>query len=246
MNTNLRTAPHYFVIDSIGGMHEGYSDTTCRRVEDVAAPELAKAMVEEYIDQWIHTTHEYYSGLCDELGVDIKHINVIHDECKHGGWHRVCFAPDHFSPELAEQMDFESAHTLFIQVYDGAMLGDSVVVYDQMDDVVTSITHKSTAIRMAEEAISIDVNRIKQKLHDEQSGQPVGGLLTIGHEFMYLTNNLIYCYDCLADVVRDLEWPQDTMLDIDDTCTHYFPIQKMKRLMYDYTNKITTDSFSLA
>lgn len=100
MNTALRTAPHYFVIDSIGGMNEGYSDTTCRRIEDVAAPELAKAMVEEYIDQWIHTTHEYYSGLCDELGVDIKHIKVIHDECKHGGWHRICFAPDHFSPNL--------------------------------------------------------------------------------------------------------------------------------------------------
>jgi hypothetical protein len=237
MNTNLRTAPHYFVIDSIGGMHEGYSDTTCRRVEDVAAPELAKAMVEEFIDQWIHTTHEYYSGLCDELGVDIKHVNVIHEECKHGGWHRVYFAPDHFSPELAEQVDFESAHTLFIQVYDGVMLGDGVVVYDQMDDMVLTITHKSTAIRMAEEGISIEVERIKARLLDDKSK-----LL----DRDYYVTSLIYCYDCLADVVRDLEWPQDTMVDIDDSCTHYFPVQKVKRLMYDYTNKITTDSFSLA
>ena len=161
MKTNLRIAPHYFIIDSIGGMHEGYSDTTCRRVEDVVTPELAKAMVEEYIDQWIHTTHEYYEGLCEELEVDPKVVKVIHEECNHGGWHRVCFVPDHFAPELAEQVDFESAHTLFIQVYDGVMLGDGVVVYDQMDDVVTTITHKSTAIRMAEECISIEVGRIK-------------------------------------------------------------------------------------
>ena len=81
MKTNLRIAPHYFVIDSIGGMHEGYSDTTCRRVEDVVTPELGKALVEEYIDQWIHDKHEYYSVLCEELGVDDKHIKVIHDEC---------------------------------------------------------------------------------------------------------------------------------------------------------------------
>ena len=241
MKTNLRTAPHYFIIDSIGGMHEGYSDTTCRRVEDVAAPELAKAMVEDYIDQWIHTTQEYYDGLCDELNVPTSVVKIQHEECKRGGWHRVCFVPDNIAPDLhsddGEWLDFESAHTLFIQVYDGVMLGDGVVVYDQMDDVVTSITHKSTAIRMAEETISIDVESIKRKLTDEQTDPRL---------YTYYTQSLIYCYDCLADVVRELEWPTDVMVDIDDTCTHYFPIQKMKRLMYDYTNKITTDSFSLA
>tara|TARA_S200002703_G_scaffold19198_1_gene15589 strand:- start:3029 stop:3727 length:699 start_codon:yes stop_codon:yes gene_type:complete len=231
MNTALRIAPHYFVIDSIGGMNEGYSDTTCRRIEDVKAPELAKAMVEEYIDQWIHSTHEYYSGLCDELGVDIKHIKVIHDQCKHGGWHRVCFAPDHFSPELAGQVDFESAHTLFIQVYDGVMLGDGVVVYDQMDDMVRTITHKSTAIRMAEETISLDVGRIKTRLRDDKDTPLVrNGYVT----------NLIYAYDCLAEVVRDLEYPQDVMVDIDDTCTHYLPIQAMKQMVYTNDNRITT------
>lgn len=226
MNTNLRTAPHYFVIDSIGGMYEGYSETTCRRVEDVAAPELAKAMVEEFIDQWIHDIHEHYEQTHD-FPVKFKH-----EECEYGGWHRVYVDGESFPDDA----DHEEGHTLFIQVYDGVMLGDGVVVYDQMDDVVRTITHRSTAIRMAEETITIEVERIKAKLYNPQSNSDKD----------YYTNNLIYCYDCLAGVVRDLEWPQDTMVDIDDTCTHYFPVQKVKRLMYDPTNRITTDSFSLA
>lgn len=237
MNTTLRIAPHYFVIDSIGGMHEGYSDTTCRRVEDVAAPELAKAMVEEYIDQWIHTTQEYYEGLCDELNVPTSVVKVIHDECKHGGWHRVCFVPDNIAPDLhseGEWLDFESAHTLFIQVYDGIMLGDGVVVYDQMDDMVRTITHKSTAIRMAEETITLDVERIKARLLDDKSNMHV-------EQRKYYTNSLIYCYDCLADVVRDLEYPQEVMVDIDDTCTHYFPVQNCKQLVYNSEGSITTE-----
>jgi hypothetical protein len=199
MNTALRTAPHYFVI--------------------------------EYIDQWIHTTHEYYSGLCDELGVDIKHIKVIHDECKHGGWHRICFAPDHFSPELAEHMDFESAHTLFIQVYDGVMLGDGVVVYDQMNDMVRTITHKHTAMRMAEEGISLEAERIKRYMHTDKER---------GYDLKYAMNSLCFCYDSLAEVVRDLEYPQDVMVDIDDSCTHYFPIQAMKQMVYADCTRITT------
>ena len=237
MNTNLRTAPHYFVIDSIGGMHEGYSDTTCRRVEDVAAPELAKAMVEEYMDQWAHDRLEYYTerieNMTERTEVDLVRYDI--EEDPRGAWVRLTpeFS-DSLDPEVLDDWGF---HTLFIQVYDGVMLGDGVVVYDQMDDVVTSITHKSTAIRMAEEGISIEVERIKQRLTDEQTDPKL---------YTYYTQSLVYCYDCLADVVRDLEWPQDVMVDIDDTCTHYFPIQKMKRLMYDYTNKITTDSFSLA
>ena len=237
MNTNLRTAPHYFVIDSIGGMHEGYSDTTCRRVEDVAAPELAKAMVEEYMDQWAHDRLEYYTerieNMTERTEVDLVRYDI--EEDPRGAWVRLTpeFS-DSLDPEVLDDWGF---HTLCIQVYDGVMLGDGVVVYDQMDDVVTSITHKSTAIRMAEEGISIEVERIKQRLTDEQTDPKL---------YTYYTQSLVYCYDCLADVVRDLEWPQDVMVDIDDTCTHYFPIQKMKRLMYDYTNKITTDSFSLA
>jgi len=41
--------------------------------------------------------------------------------------------------------------------------------------------------------------------------------------------------------VRDLEWPQDVMVDIDDTCTHYFPIQAMKQMVYTNNGKITTE-----
>ena len=241
MKTNLRTAPHYFIIDSVGGMHEGYSDTTCRRVEDVVTPELGKALVEEYIDQWMHDMHKHYEDLCKELGVDPNVVKVIHDECKYGGWHRVCFVPDNIAPDLHSEggwLDFESAHTLFIQVYDGVMLGDGVVVYDQIDDSVTTITHKSTAIRMAEEGISIEVERIKEQIYN-------GSDISSFNHLKYVNTSLIYCYDCLAEVVRDLEWPQDVMVDIDDSCTHYFPVQKCKRLMY-VNNKITTDNFSLA
>ena len=238
MNTNLRTAPHYFVIDSIGGMHEGYSETTCRRVEDVAAPELAKAMVEEFMDQWAHDRLEYYTERIDsqtDLN-GVEHVRYDIEECPHGGWVRLT---PHFNEALdPEDMDDWGFHTLFIQVYDGVMLGDGVVVYDQMDDVVRTITHKSTAIRMAEETISIEVERLKRKIYEGE------GVLV--QDLKYYNTSLFYCYDCLADVVRDLEWPQDTMVDIDDTCTHYFPVQKVKRLMYDHTNRITTDSFSLA
>lgn len=237
MNTNLRTAPHYFVIDSIGGMHEGYSDTTCRRVEDVVTPELAKAMVEDYMDQWTHDRLEYYTERIDnqtELN-GVEHVRYDMEECPHGGWVRLT---PHFNealdPEVTDDWGF---HTLFIQVYDGVMLGDGVVVYDQMDDVVLTITHKSTAIRMAEESISIDVERIKAKMYDPTN---------LGGWDRHYTDKIVYAYDCLADVVRSLEWPEPVMVDIDDTCTYYFPVQKVKRLMYDYTNKITTDSFSLA
>ena len=162
MNTALRTAPHYFVIDSIGGMNEGYSETTCRRIEDVKAPELAKAMVEEYIDQWAHDRLEYYTEcIAAETGrtaVGLVRFDI--EECPRGGW--VKLTPK-FDKSLVwnEFMDEIGFHTLFIQVYDGVMLGDGVVVYDQMDDMVRTITHKSTAIRMAEECISIDVERIK-------------------------------------------------------------------------------------
>ena len=242
MKTNLRTAPHYFIIDSVGGMHEGYSDTTCRRVEDVVTPELGKALVEEYIDQWIHDKQEYYSGLCEEMGVDDSIVKVIHDECKYGGWHRVCFVPDNIAPDLhseGEWLDFESAYTLFIQVYDGIMLGDGVVVYDQMDDMVLTITHKSTAIRMAEEGISLEANRLKQKIYEDG---------TLGHhanrplDLKYYTQSLIYCYDCLADVVRELEYPTDVMVDIDDSCTHYFPVQNVKRLVWLNGSRIKTET----
>ena len=236
MNTNLRIAPHYFIIDSIGGMHEGYSETTCRRVEDVVTPELAKAMVEEYIDQWAHDRLEYYTerieNSTERTEVDLVRYDI--EEDPHGAWVRLTpeFS-DSFDPEDLDDWGF---HTLFIQVYDGVMLGDGVVVYDQMNDMVTCITHKSTAIRMAEEGISLEFNRIKAKWYDETNHGRTG---------LVYTDSLIYCYDCLADVVRDLEWPQDTMVDIDDTCTHYFPVQKAKRLMYNDTNKII-ESISLA
>jgi hypothetical protein len=226
MKTNLRTAPHYFIIDSIGGMNEGYSDTTCRRVEDVVTPELGKALVEEYIDQWIHDIHKHWES---EYGINVK---FGHDECEYGGWHRVYVFADEFPPDMAD-VDINEGHTLFIQVYDGVMLGDGVVVYDQMDDMVRTITNKSTAIRMAEEGISLEVNRLKQALYEEETDPKL---------YTYYTNSLIFCYDCLAEVVRSLEYPQDTMVDIDDSCTHYFPTQNCKRLVWLNGSRIQTET----
>jgi len=233
MNTTLRTAPHYFVIDSIGGMNEGYSDTTCRRIEDVVTPELAKAMVEEYIDQWAHDRLEYYTECIanetERTEVDLVRYDI--EECPRGGWVRLTpkFS-DSINPTDTDDWGF---HTLFIQVYDGIMLGDGVVVYDQMDDMVTTVTHKHTAIRMAEETISIGVERMKYGIYHGD------GVLTT--DLKYYTDSLFYAYDTLAEVVRDLEYPQDVMVDIDDTCTHYFPIQAMKQMVYTNDNRITTE-----
>ena len=229
MNTNLRIAPHYFIIDSIGGMYEGYSDTTCRRVEDVVTPELGKALVEEYMDQWMHDAVELYTSQAEELQIPLQDVKFKHEECKLGGWHRV-------TVDLgdADYNEFDSCCTLFIQVYDGVMLGDAVVVYDQMDDMVRTITQRSTAIRMAEECISLEVERIKHLLYIGDG--------RVDKTYEYKVHNLIYCYDCLAEVVRELEYPSDVMVDIDDSCTHYFPAQKCKRLVWLNGSRIQTET----
>jgi SepF-like predicted cell division protein (DUF552 family) len=189
-------------------------------------------MVEEYIDQWVHDRLEYYTECIatetERTEVDLVRYDI--EECPRGGWVRL-------TPKFSDSIDPTDTddwgfHTLFIQVYDGIMLGDGVVVYDQMDDMVTTITHKHTAIRMAEETISIDVERIKRQIYTGD------GILSA--DLKYYTDNLTYAYDCLADVVRSLEYPQDVMVDIDDTCTHYFPVQAMKQMVYTNDNRITT------
>jgi len=228
MDTTLRPAPHYFVIDSIGGMNEGYSDTTCRRVEDVIAPELAKAMVEDYIDQWVHERTEYYMERVAETGATFElPVKYNVEECPHGGWVKL-------TPEFDENLDPENIedwgfHTLFIQVNNSVMLGDAVIVYDQMDDRVRYIATRSHAIRMAEERISIEVERMKRNIHN-------------GDADTFVTTNLIHAYDCLAEVVRELEYPQKVMVDIDDSCTHYFPVENCKRLIYLNGSRITTEN----
>jgi len=234
MNTQLRTAPHYFVIDSIGGMNEGYSETTCRRIEDVAAPELAKAMVEEYIDQWTHDRLEYFmERIANDTGrTEVDLVRYDLEECPRGGWVRL--TPE-FSDSLGTDYDEEDGyHTLFIQAYHPKTLGDGVVVYDQMNDMVHSITrHRHTAMRLAEESISLEAERIKWQLYNEPTA-------AIASAREYYTNSLCFCYDSLAEVVRDLEYPQDVMVDIDDSCVHYFPMKAMKQMVYTNDNRITT------
>ncbi len=225
----LRTAPHYFVIDSVGSLNEGYSQTTCRRIEDVVAPEYGKSMVEEYIDQWIHGMIENYTNLAEDHMVPTMDIKYNVEECPRGGWVKITpkFS-DNTDPSDMEDWGFQ---TLFIQVYDGVMLGDSVVVYDQLDDTVATITQRSTAIRIAEEFISIDVERIKQKMYDETNH---------GGWDRHYTTNLIHAYDSLAEVVRNLEYPQACMIDIDDCCSHFFPTQAMRVMTYNGNNVIIT------
>ena len=232
MKTTLRLAPHYFVIDSIGGMNEGYSETTCRRIENVTSHHSAKSMVGEYIDQWVHDRLEYYAERIENysLRTEVDLVRYDIEECPRGGW--VKLTPEFSDSIDPEEIDDWGFHTLFIQVYDGVMLGDGVVVYDQMNDMVTTITHKHTAMRIAEESISLEAERIKWQVYNGD------GILT--QDLKYAMNSLCFCYDSLAEVVRDLEYPQDVMVDIDDSCTHYFPIQAMKQMVYTNDNRITT------
>ena len=226
----LRTAPHDFVIDSIGGMNEGYSETTCRRIEDVVAPEYGKAMVEEYIDQWVHDRFAYYDDMIISSCTHHPEPRVKYEkeECPRGGWVKL-------TPKFDESIDEDDiadwgVHTLFIQVYDGTMLGDGVVVYDQMDDSVQTICPRHTAMRVAEEATSLQVDHIKAILSSNISSYTRRAYL----------NNLIHAYDSLADVVRCLEFPQACMIDIDDTCLHFFPTQAMRVMTYNGNNVIIT------
>ena len=212
----LRTAPHYFIIDSIGGMNEGYSETTCRRIEDVVSPEYGKSMVEKYLDQWMNDQALYYNETYD---LDLK---FNHEECQYEGWHKV-------TPIIPDEAEIEEFHTLFIQVYDGTMLGDGVVVYDQMDDSVQTICPRHTAMRVAEEATSLQVEHIKALYYNISS-----------HTDRGYSNNIIHAYDSLADVVRCLEFPQACMIDIDDTCLHFFPTQDMRVMTYNGNNVIIT------
>ena len=235
----LRTAPHYFIIDSIGGMNEGYSETTCRRIEDVVAPEYGKAMVEEYLDQWMNDRALYYNETYD---LDLK---FNHEECTRGGWHNVTplFPPRpdrgaHFQWD----QEIEEFQTLFVQVYDGVMLGDGAVVYDQMDDSVQTICPRHTAMRVAEEAISIEVERMKEKLYSNMVGKrPAGMKFNVSTwELEGMATNLIQAYDSLADAVRCLEFPQACMVDVDDTCLHFFPTEAMRVMTYNGNNVIIT------
>lgn len=226
---NLHETPHYFIVQSIGGMYEGYSETNCDRISDKESPEHAKAMVEDYVDQWMHSMVEYYTNLAEEMMVPMKDVKFKHIECPHKFWHKVEVDLGDSDP-----LDkFESAQTLFIQTYLGKSIDHQVVVYDQMNDMVDIVCAKHTAMHLAEETISLDAQRIKARLLDDKSK-----LL----DTTYYVNNLIYCYDSLAEVVRDLESSHPVMLDLDDSCTHYFPAESVKKMFYGWNNgKIATN-----
>ena len=112
------------------------------------------------------------------------------------------------------------------------MLGDAVITYSQMDDVVLGVTQKSTAMRMAEETISLYVESVQRALANDKER---------GIDLTYGIDNLAFGYSCLADIVRSLETDTDTMVDLDDTCVHYFPAKSCKRLIWLNGSRITTE-----
>jgi len=228
---NLQTTAHYFVIDSIGGMNEGYSETICRRITDALSPEYGKAMVEEYIDQWIHDRLEYYVSAIAQTGATFEDpVKYNLEEHSRGEWVKLTPEFDkNLDPNLLDELGY---HTLCIHANRWMTL-KTVLVYDQINDkVLDYYGSRSTAIRIAEEVISVEVEGIKTKVHtDRERGYKLFGF-----------TSLLHAYDSLADVVRCLEHPQkpqSCMIDIDDRCLHFFPVQAIQKMTYDDDNRIS-------
>lgn len=222
MDTTLNPAPAYYIIESVGGMHEGYSDTTCRILDSPAQGwSDGKTKAEQYIDQWMREMNAFYKNLAHEWGIALRDdLRFKHEACKDGVWHKVYPDLDQYEPTLSPD-DFNSCHTLVIYGALDFVNADTVIVYDQAYDRVDWVVPAAQAMHLAEEAISLEVERLKQSLYEEETDPKL---------YTHYVNSLIFCYDCLAEVVRDIESGTDVMLDIDDTCTHYFPVKHMKPL----------------
>jgi hypothetical protein len=226
MDTTLNPAPCYFVIDSIGGLYEGYSDTTCRIIHSPYTRrgwhagednlKLGKAQAEAYIDKWMQDMVEYYTNRAEELQIPMLDVEFTEEACNKGMWYKV-----HVDLGEVDYEEFESCHTLVVHCGFDDVGPHTVLLYDQQNDMVDWVVNDTQAMRLAAECISLEVNRLKQSLHDEETNPKL---------YTYRTTSLIFCYDCLADVVRDLERGDSVMVDIDDSCTHYFPVRDMKEI----------------
>ena len=225
MRTTLRHTPYYFVIDSIGGMYEGYSETDCKFIRDTHMPELGKAMAEEYMDQWMHDMVEYYTNRAEELEIPMLDVKFEHTASARGNWHKV-----QVDLGKVDYDEFESCHTLFIAAGDNVDT-QSVLMYNQMEDMIESIFPYDQAVRNAEEMVSLYARRIQAKLRCPSN--------TGGWDQHY-AHQISYAYDCLSEVIKDLHDGQDVMVDIDDCCVHYMPVKRMKRLMYDAQDRIVS------
>lgn len=215
----LQECGTYFIVDSIGGMNEGYSDTTCNQISDF--PDVAKSMVEEYLDQWMHEMTALYTNLAEEMMVPMQNLKFKHEENVNGLWHKV-YVDLEASGALIE--DFPSEHALFIQTHFDTVR-PTVVMYNQTEDVVDDVLPKHTAMHRAEEWLSLIVDRMKRNIHN-------------GDADTMVTTNLIYCYDCLSDVVRELDSAVSTMIDIDDCCMHFFPTEDVCHLNFNTQGRI--------
>lgn len=226
MDTTLNPMPCYFVIESIGGMYEGYSDTTCRIIHSPHTRrgwyagednlKLGKGQAEAYIDKWMQDMVEYYTNRAEELQIPMLDVEFTHEACNKGMWHKV-----HVDLGEVDYDEFESCHTLVVHGGYDDVGPHTVLLYDQHNDMVDWVVNDTQAMRLAAECMSLEVQRIKRKIHRDKEQE---------YDLKYAMNNVIYAYDTLAEVVRDLERGDSVMVDIDDTCTHYFPVRDMKEI----------------
>lgn len=227
MNTSLRIAPYYFVIESAGGMVEGYSETTCRYVETARTPELALTIITKVIDKWKQSqrdnhTNRVTAGQHASEGID---LSFDHTECAFGSHIKIsAVAPDPHRGHGPLPEGTEEYPTLFIQAFDAAMPTDAVVVYDQQEDVVKSITNRASAILMVTEETDVVVANLTN--HSPGTGMKAFGE-TMG--FSFPSPTVLDVYRQLTQCIQDLVYPCPTMYDGYDTCLHFFPIECMEQ-----------------
>ena len=228
MNTSLRIAPYYFVIESTGGMSEGYSETTCRFVDTARTPELALTIITKVIDKWKRShrdnhTNRVTAGQHANEGIN---LSFDHTECAFGSHIKIRAVvpdPQHERGQLPEEIH-ESA-TLVIQAFDGSMPTDAVVVYDQQEDLVKSITNRASAILMVTEETDVVVANLTK--HSPGTGMKAFGE-TMG--FSFPSPTVLDVYRQLTQCIQDLVYPCPTMYDAYDTCLHFFPVECMEQV----------------
>ena len=233
MNTSIRVAPFYFVIESAGGMREGYSETTCRCVEIARTPELALTTITEIIDKWKQGHRDNHNnrvtvGQHASKGID---LSFDHAECAFGSHIKIdVVAPDLHRERGPLPEGTEEYPTLFIQAFDGAMPTDAVVVYDQQEDIVKTITNRAHAILMVtEETDEVVANLTHHSPGKGSLSEPVKSSGDTS-EFNFPSPTVLDVYRQLTQCIQDLVYPCPTMYDGYDTCLHFFPVECMEQV----------------